>query len=370
MQGLYAGELPSLPINRPAVVKRGCYVTWSSFFAECLLMPRHAFITVTDYNFFPGTLATVSSVLEHQREADVIVVFNEKNPLSEAQAGSLRRLDRVRLLPSSEFAREGRYINAWELKAYAAHDLAGRYEVIVGIDSDCLLCGDVDDKIVRCTETGGFLGGRDGDGRDYDGTFQVYGFATPAWNPRYMSTSLYFCATTPANRQILKRWADCCSAAEFNGQGPYSGHGDQGVLNAVLFAENATGRVELLDNRLWSQHGVYWQSTIVPRGGTFTNLSADGARQRSFHCGGSEKFWAREHAERVVRERAGLYPYAWFLAMLWFGRTRNWMLDPASYLPMESRHLLAELVRYLPEIVEVYPPARDRWAELAQPRLR
>ena len=36
--------------------------------------------------------------------------------------------------------------------------------------------------------------------------------------------------------------------AVFNARGPFAGHGDQGVLNAVLFAEGHTDRITLLDN--------------------------------------------------------------------------------------------------------------------------
>ena len=75
-------------------------------------------------------------------------------------------------------------------------DLAerGEYDVLVGIDSDCLLCSDVDAELRICLESGGFLGGKDGDGAEYDSTYAVYGIDAPARNERYMSTSLYFCA--------------------------------------------------------------------------------------------------------------------------------------------------------------------------------
>ncbi|PWT89407.1 MAG: hypothetical protein C5B56_07145 [Proteobacteria bacterium] len=333
-------------------------------------MVRHAFITITDYDFFPGTLATISSVLEFQPCADVFVIYNEKRPLTPPQFACISHGKNVSVLSSSQFAENGRFINAWELKAYAAHDLAHAYDVIVGIDSDCLLCSNVDDEIARSFQSGGVSGGKDGDGAKYDDSYRVYGLSPPAYNSRYMSTSLYFCAVTDANRRVLRKWADCCSRAVFNGTGPCPGHGDQGVLNAVLFAENRAANVQLLDNCLWSQHSVYWESIIEYRDGVFCNRSAQGQRQRAFHCGGTEKFWAKAHSTRVLdSNQAQTYPYVWFLAMLWFGASRNRVIDPLEYLPPASHHLCEDLVRFAPKIAEVYPPARgpspDRGSQVA-----
>lgn len=327
-------------------------------------MIRYAFVTVTDRNYFPGTLATIGSVLEFHPHATVYVLDNAPRGLSEAQAGALRREPRVRLLPSSDFARDGRYIDAWELKAYGMCDLAerGEVDVLVGIDSDCLLCGDVDREIRQCVESGGFIGGADGEGADYDEAYAVYGIDTPARNDRHMSTSLYFCAVNEANKTILRRWAQCCAAAEFNGRGPYPGHGDQGVLNAVLFAADRGERVQLLDNALWSQHWTYWQADIGLQDGAFVNRSAGGRRQRAFHCVNGDKFWMAGHRDRVLAAHAAqAYPYAWFLAMLWFGRCRDESADPLELFEPHAHHLVDDLVHELPLILQVYPAARQRW---------
>ena len=87
-------------------------------------MLRCAFVTVTDYDFFPGTVATVNSILNSNSRADIFVVQNEKRALTEPQVALLTDRPRVRLLGSSAFERPERYINAWELKAYAIHDLS------------------------------------------------------------------------------------------------------------------------------------------------------------------------------------------------------------------------------------------------------
>jgi hypothetical protein len=329
-------------------------------------MIRHAFLTVTDRDFFPGTLATVNSVLHLQPNADVFAVQDENRSLTDAQARLLQDHSRVSLQGSSRFQAPGRHMGPWELKAYAAYDLCADYDVIIGIDSDCLLCSNVDAEIRQCHASGGFLGGRDGDGADYDDGYRAYGIVPPARNSRYMSTSLYFCAVNEINRGLLKRWAECCSRAIFNGTGPHAGHGDQGVLNALLFAHNCSATVELLENALWSQHWIYWTSIIGYDGSGFRNWSAGGQLQRSFHCGGAEKFWARQHRDRVIDGNAlQAYAYVWFLAMLWFGECRRWSDDPLQYLAPESHHLASDLVHFLPQIFQVYPAARGMWDQLS-----
>lgn len=85
------------------------------------------------------------------------------------------------MLGSAQFGHGGRHIDAWELKAYAMAHLAasGEYDVLIGIDSDCLLCSDVDGELRPCLESGGFLGGKDGAGAEDDATYAVYGIAPP-----------------------------------------------------------------------------------------------------------------------------------------------------------------------------------------------
>ncbi len=331
-------------------------------------MRKHAFITVTDVDFFPGTLATVNSILEYHAETEVFVVNRLLHPLSPPQRECLTQDPRVQLLDSSVFELPERHCNAWELKAYAAADLCPNYEVIIGIDSDCLLCSNIHQEIELCFQNQGFMGGRDGIGVTYDENYSCYGMATPQSCSKYMSTSLFLCAVNDENQAILNRWAECCSAARFNDRGPYPGHGDQGVLNAVIFAANRCDDVHLLENDLWSQHWRYWDSIIDFRHGAFVNRSCGGRRQRSFHCGGAEKFWSQPHSGKVQQQNAlQSYPYAWFLAMLWFGSLRRWAIDPCQYLSPGSHHLAEDLVTFFPQIAYIYPKAREIWDNLTDP---
>ncbi len=302
---------------------------------------RFLFLTVTDRFFFPGTVGAVNSVFAFHPDAEIWVVENHvQHPgLSAAQRKVLESAG-VRIVRAEALARPGRKLAAWELKAYAAADLAADYDVLVGIDSDCVLCGPVHDLVAMAVKSGAFVGGSDGVA-GYDETYRAYGIASPARNERYMSTSLYACALTAKNRLILARWAECCDRAIFGGGKVYPGHGDQGILNAVLFAERGAEAAQILDNRLWSQHHCYWQTRMALREERLFNLDAQ-TWQRALHCGGTEKFWTEKHAAIVAQNAAHTLSYASFLRQLWLGRCRL----EAEHLEPEHQHLAGSFIRW------------------------
>lgn len=319
---------------------------------------RAAALTVSDRFFFPGTLATVNSLLHFHPDLPVHVI---DNGLTDPQRQLL--VDGGVIVSAADvYSTGGRHIGPWELKAYAAAALAPDYDVLIGIDSDCIICSSLDDMICRAFQSRKWLGGQDGSGIEYDASYSPYGIDVGSRNPKYMSTSLYFCPISPESLAILDRWAECCASAVFNGHGCYPGHGDQGVLNAILYHEACGDAVELLPNSLWSQHWEYWQTVVSFDGGQFVNRADSARPQRAFHCGGAEKFWSAEHSRRVISTNPSQTPaYAWFLAMLWFGRCRNWGIDPLQYLPEPSWHLIADLVNFFHTIAAVYPRAREIW---------
>ena len=311
-------------------------------------------MTVTDGHFFPGTVATVNSVLRFQPEARIVAVNNHlhKTGLTPAQRGVLEA-GGAAVIDAAALAQPGRKLAAWELKAYAAADLTTDDEVLVGIDSDCVLCGPVDDVIAAASASGGFHGGRDGTAT-YDATYRVYGMPIPARNENYISTSLYVCVLHEKNRAILQKWALACDRAIFGGGGVYPGHGDQGVLNAVLFAERGAASASVLDNRLWSQHHCYWQEPLVVRDGARYNPAAH-AWQRALHCGdGAEKFWTRDHLGKVLALGTHDANYAWFLALLWFGRARL----EVEHLAAEHSHLVESFIRFRSQVADFLPSVR------------
>ena len=327
-------------------------------------------ITVSDRRFFPGTLATINSILRFHPDAEIAVVesgiFNE--PLSQPQKHLLTSRG-ISIHGAERFARPGRVLGAWQLKAYAACDLSMGRKMVIGIDSDAVLCGGVSDLIQASMADGKFRGGKDGTEQTYGNDYAPYGFPVPVRNPCYMSTSLYFVPLNATNRAIMDEWATCCDTAAFGPQKTkqFQGHGDQGVLNALLFKHTRSENVELLDNHLFSQHWVYWKDIIQFANGQVLNYSVGGTPMRALHCGGSEKFWDRRHGERLLGNAQNqVWSYAYWLSHLWFGAASDLKIDPFQWLPPESRHLCGDLVYYY-DLLEAIDTTRVRqgWASIS-----
>ena len=333
--------------------------------------------TVTDRKFFPGTLAAVNSFIENHGECgvgddgqrdysfDIVVVesgkFNE--PLLDTQRELLER--GVKVMKHSDFGRQGRTVGAWQLKAYGPHDLTedSDYAMVIGFDSDMLFCSNVVDIIDKCFEDGKFRGGKDGDGANYDASFKPYGFDTPVRGAKYMSTSCYFCPLTDLNREILKDWATKTDKAKYGPQKEkvYPGHGDQGVLNACIYAATRASNVELLDNNQWSQHWVFEKDVVEWDGLRLYNYSAR-KPMRTLHCGGSDKFWHKTHSD--VRRTSGgsqRWSYAYFLRMLALGPLSDWStFDPGEVIIAAQHHLFTDVAYYHQLISTLMGPEKFR----------
>ena len=327
---------------------------------------RIHFITVSDHNFFPGTLAAVNSILHFHPSAQIYVIDN--NIAAEGLTDTAKRIlekNRIIVLPADFFNKDSRKLAAWELKAYAACDLSGNCDLIIGFDSDFLLASALDDIIRYALETGYFFGGKDGNGASYGNDYSAYGIQTPTHNHHYMSTSLYFCPINNMNKEILEEWANCTNQAEYNGLGHLPGHGDQGILNAVIFKHNKSKKlVQLLENQLWSQHWTYWNDRIIYQNGKFINTNLNHKEQRAFHCGGAEKFWEIDHINRLRTSNSDqLTNYLWFLYQLWMGKCHYFDDVPNSYISKRSLHLVSDFFAFYDSLIKFDQALRSDFNE-------
>lgn len=322
-------------------------------------MPRILAYTVSDRNFFTGTLAAVNSFLYYNKElgADIVVAssgeYNE--PLSEAQIEMLTKAG-AKVMPHTDFAKEDRVLGAWQLKAYGPADLADKYDLVIGFDSDLVFCSSVKDIIEESITTGMIMGGRDGEGVIYDECYIPYGIEPDSSRTPYMSTSGYFLPVTDINYKILKLWADRSNAAVYGPQKEkiYHGYSDQGILNATLYAETKHTNVRLLDNRTLSQHWTFDKDVIQWDGGRLWNYSAND-RMITLHSVATDKFWTKGCSER--RETTGgnqRWSYAHFLNMLFLAGP-VWDKDPAGVIPEAQRHLLPDFIHYH-QLIRVMEP--------------
>jgi hypothetical protein len=277
------------------------------------------FVTGADEASFPGTLATINSALQFHPDARVSVVCGTVGPLTAAQRRILSACDRVQVIDAGAPAGGGQQSPIEVFKARACHDLGVDCDVVAWIDPGGVLCSPIDDAVARCREGGGLVSDSVDD------------------------PLLLVAAAGANNGSVLLRWAD-------GSVGPQ--------------------HVEALDARLWCPREAHWNSIIDFREGHFVNVSASRQPQRMFHSGVDRPFWSRAHRDRVCNDHAlQTYPYVWFLAMLWFGRCGDWSRDPFDYLPQPSRHLLDDLVHFLPQIVQVLPRSRYQWNALSDPMI-
>lgn len=317
-------------------------------------MLKIAFAIVTDSFFFPGTLATVNSVLCFVPNARIYLV-DADGSLNEAQYAVLSN-ENIEWVMVADLVYGDRVRGAWQLKTYMLDYLARRgWDVVVGVDSDTVLCGPVDDIFKRCLATGAITGGQDGAGVNYaESGYDAYEFDRRERCEAYISASLVFIPCTPPNKQIAALAAEYTNKAEYGPQVQkvYKGHGDQGILNCAIWKLH--GSTEHLPNDIWSQHHRYWQTTLVWHNNTLLNVEAAFEPQRAIHCGGSEKYWTEQHARMVGFEsQQQSTAYAWFLYYCFFGECRN----PESRLELfgdeQWRHLWNnQLARYSCKLME------------------
>lgn len=314
------------------------------------------FLTVSDRLFYPGTLAAINSLLDNVRGDFEIHVINSglyNVPLSQPQIDVLEEHPKVTVHHWEEFMKDNfpRTFGAWQLKAYTPYELTKNsdFDLLVGFDSDLFFVGSIQPTMDRALASGKFMGGKDGDVLHYDETYAPYGFDVPTSTDKYMSSSCYFCPLTPENRAILRDWALFTDKACYGPQDEkvYPGHGDQGVLNAVIHAHNAHESVELLPNQLWSQHWTFENDVLEWDGTSLVNHSADGQNMTTVHCGGSDKFWLESHSAK--RKTAGMsqrWAYAMWLRYLFMGEISPWDKDPMLVICPQSQHLFGDLVYF------------------------
>jgi hypothetical protein len=282
-------------------------------------MTRVEFVTAADEASFPGTLATINSALHFHRDARVSVVFSTAAPPTFGQARVLSGCDRVRVIDAVALGGAWQGSPSGAFKARACHDLGSDGDVVAWIEPGCVLCAPVDDVAVRCRELGGIA------------------------SDSVEDPSLLVAAVGASGGRVLLGWAD-------GGAPPHD--------------------VQQLDTQVWGPRESHWDSIVDFREGRFLNASASERPQRMFHSGADHPFWSRAHRDRVLDGHSlQTYPYVWFLAMSWFGRCRDWSVDPYDYLPAASRHLFDDLIHFLPQIIQVLPQSRYRWNALTDPMI-
>ena len=328
------------------------------------------FVAICDSNFFMGALATVNSILEYYPESDIAIIDYNSNldiGLNEHQKILLtENNNNIKIYDRDFFLKENRVIGAWQYKTYAVNDLlhSNNYDIIIGIDSDCCIVSNLDDIINKCLDDGKIRGGKDGSGKYYDNSYMPYGFETNVKYDKYMSSSLYFIPNNEINKNIMKDTAEFTNCAIYGPQNIkiYPGHGDQGILNAVIYKHTKGNNVDLLENNLWSMHWTCDNSIIVYENDILINKTFNNKEMRSFHSPSMHKIWTKEYKNNINTE----WIYAKFLNYVFLGTiclVSNNNIN--NIIDEKYHHLLIDFINLKDKIEIINKNFKNIWDNLS-----
>lgn len=260
------------------------------------------FLNITDNTNFTGTVAGINSLLEHNNPrvtpSHITVVYRVmKNSTEEGLQIKFLKFLMVNVIVINED------IGPWELKTRFMLKLGEGLETgsrLVIFDSDLFFCNDITELLYHPSDV---LGGDDGGPTIYasDRKWGAYDIELPSVNPQYQSTSCMFVRITEATLKVLSRADYCTQHAIYNKTGSFGGHGDQGILNAVLHEYNVNHLDEpitrySIENRLISHHKTS-SSDSFSRDDKGIIFNADPELSKkplyAFHSVSSPKLWTR-----------------------------------------------------------------------------
>ena len=269
-------------------------------------MYQRAFIVVSDNDFFPGLWALLNSIVAyHECEYRVFVVGHH---LSNSAIADLRHHpleSAITLLNTMDFAYPPR--GAWEAKQCTLSHLCGQAATVCLLDADIVLLSRLDD-VFEAAENGLLVTCKDGQPDFlFDETFRSYdqrlvGSCASYFNSGFLCLNLLKHWDVAALWEFTSRFA-AYSPTEGRPYG-FSGHGDQGVLNAVVALLGKQCDLNVLTESLWcNSAGWSPEETLDILGSDGSMLDVRhrrlGHRQRLLHSTGP-KWWTLEGREHFL----------------------------------------------------------------------
>jgi hypothetical protein len=318
-------------------------------------MENFIFLTVTDNNFFTGTLSTINSILHHHPMAKIIVVdydSGSKKGLSYNQKSFLNLKENITIYDKKDFLNGDRVIGGWQAKTYVTYDLLKKDEakIIISIDSDCFIMDDLNDVIKLCLIDGKIRGGKDGDGKIYyNNEYKAYDLPVDCIYNKYMSTAIYFVPNNEINKNIFSKAAEYTNKAIYGPQKEkiYPGYGDQGVLNAVIDKCTNGENVEFIENEIWSMHWVYDHINLYLKNGKIINQTFFDKPMRAFHTPARTKMWEINYDDDE-KNISYVFMYSAFLKYLFNGSLNlfEYMETFRSRMDFDFNHLAEDFINY------------------------
>ena len=271
-------------------------------------MYSRAFVVVCNAPYLPGLWALLNSILAyHGTDLRLFVALH--GPISPQAHQWLREhplSTAVTWLHTDDFTPPPRGV--WEAKQLVLSHLAGRAQVVCLLDADLVLTSRLDDVFVAA-EQGRIVSSRDGvHDRVFEPEYAVYSPTLVGRRFPYFNSG-FFCLDLVRYWDVAALWAFTERFAAYSPGGgtpfAFPGHGDQGLLNAVVAMAGKKEHLEILPQAEWC-NSAHWTPertvTIDKRDGNRLEVrnTSSGLRQRLLHSTGP-KWWTpdgRDHFSR------------------------------------------------------------------------
>lgn len=258
-----------------------------------------AFAVVSDHRFFAGLWATLGSVFAYyEKTMRVFVVGHDLTTEQRAQLGRHPLGSALTVLDTKDFAHHP--CGCWEAKQQCASELVAEVETLCLLDADLVLLSRIDD-VFDLAEQGLIVSSRDGSGITYGEQYAVY-HPTLVGQRRPYVNSGFLALNIRKHWDIIALWAFTSRFASYSpGNGApfgFPGHGDQGLLNAIIAQLQRSDVVHVLPEHLWCNSSGWCngRSVRIEHGDgaklTVRHLPG-GETQRVLHSTGP-KWWTEE----------------------------------------------------------------------------
>ena len=266
--------------------------------------PTRAFAAVSDTVYFPGLMALLNSILAYHQTEIPVVVF--EHGLTSGQLEQLRRHRlRPEIIPTSALAYPPP--GTWEAKQQVFAHLLPRWRIIMLLDADLVLVSRLDD-VFTLAGNGKILGGADGPGIYYKEHYRAYTPELPGTQAPYMNTAAV-CFDAHRHWDLAALWA---FSSQYGAYSPHRGkplelpgHGDQGLLNAIVCQLRKQEDFHLIPEAEWNDSTIGCPlkiQKIRPDQQLVVLNEITGNSQRLCHCAGP-KWWTPEG--RTFHEKFG-----------------------------------------------------------------
>ena len=261
-----------------------------------------AFVVSCDPGYLPGLHALLNSI--HAYHGSTIPVFVCEQRLNGAQ---LRRLLRHPLEVQIFRVAELPYppAGSWEVKHQLFAHCLGLARQVCLIDADIVLTSPLDD-VFELAAAGRIVGGWDSGPLRFGLEYKVYRDDLPGREVPYLNSGLV-CMDIIRHWDVAGLWAFTTNFGVYTPTGGFPlrlpGHGDQGLLNAIIAMQGKTDDLHLFPRGLWHEIFCDAEMRIIDRPDarrlTVWNQSLN-AQQRILHNTGP-KWWRDDGAERLAR---------------------------------------------------------------------